>query len=76
MKVSQSRPTLCESMDCSLPGSSVHGILQASILEWVPVPFFRGSFYPRIKPRSSALQADSLPSESTGKSKIPRRREW
>ena len=33
--VTQSCPTLCESMDCSLPGSSVHGILQARILEWV-----------------------------------------
>ena len=76
MKVSQSCPTICESMDCSLPGSSVHGILQASILEWVAVPFSRVSSYPRIKPRSSALQADSLPSESPGKSKIPRRREW
>ena len=76
VKVSQSRPTLCESMDCSLPGSSVHGILQASILEWVAVPFSRVSSYPRIKPRSSAVQADSLPSESPGKSKIPRRREW
>ena len=30
-------------MDCSLPGSSVHGILQARILEWVAIPFFRGS---------------------------------
>ena len=74
--VFQSCPTLCESMDRSLPGSFVHGILQASILEWVAVPFSRGSSYPRIKPRSSALQADSLPSESPGKSKIPRRREW
>ena len=35
--------TLCESMDCSLPGFSVHGILQARILEWVAISFFRGS---------------------------------
>ena len=35
--------TLCESMDCSLPGSSVHGILQARILKWVAVPSSRGS---------------------------------
>ena len=34
-------------MDCSLPGSSVHGILQARILEWVAIPFSRGSFQPR-----------------------------
>ena len=31
-------PTLCDPVDCSLPGSSVHGILQAKILEWVPYP--------------------------------------
>jgi len=36
--------TLCDLMDCSLPGSSVHGILQARILEWVAVPFTRGFF--------------------------------
>ena len=36
-------PTLCDPMDCSPPGCSVHGILQARILEWVAVPFSRGS---------------------------------
>ena len=36
--VSQSCPALCDPMDCSLPGSSVHGILQARILEWVAIP--------------------------------------
>ena len=41
--VSQSRPTLCDPMDCSLPGSSVHGILQARILEWVAIAFSRNS---------------------------------
>ena len=40
---SVSRVRLCHPMDCSCPGSSVHGILQARILEWVAVPFFRGS---------------------------------
>ena len=35
--------TLCDPLDCSLPGSSVHGILQARILEWVAMPSFRGS---------------------------------
>ena len=45
MKVlaAQSCPTLCDPMDCSLPSSSVHGILQARILEWVAIPFTRGS---------------------------------
>ena len=40
-------PTLCGSMDYSLPGSSVHGISQAKILEWVAISFSRGSFQPR-----------------------------
>ena len=43
----QSCPTLCNPMDRSLPGSSVHGILKARILEWVAIPFSRGSFKPR-----------------------------
>ena len=50
-------------MGCSPPGSSVHGILQARILEWLAFPFSKGSFQPRIKPRSPPLQADCLPSE-------------
>ena len=37
--VTQSRPTLCDPMDCSPPESSVHGILQARILEWVAISF-------------------------------------
>ena len=41
--VAQSCPTLCDLMDYSPPGSSVHGILQARILEWVAMPFSRGS---------------------------------
>ena len=40
-------------MDCSLPGSSVHGILQARILEWVAISFSRGSFQPRDRTRVS-----------------------
>ena len=43
----QSCPTLCDPMDCSMPGSSVHGILWARILEWVAMPSFRGSSQPR-----------------------------
>ena len=48
-------------MDCSPPGSSVYGILQAKILEWIAIPFSRESSQPRD--RFPALQADSLPSE-------------
>ena len=40
---SQSCPTLCDPIDCSSPGFSVHGILQARILEWVAMPSSRGS---------------------------------
>ena len=45
--VAQSCPTLCHPMDCSLPGFSVHGTLQARILEWVAIPFPRASSWPR-----------------------------
>ena len=51
--VAQLCPTLCNPMDCSPPGSSVHGILQARILEWVAIPFFRGSSQPRDRTRVS-----------------------
>ena len=40
-------PTLCDPMDCSLPGSSVHGILEAGVLEWVAISFSRRSSRPR-----------------------------
>ena len=60
----QSCPTLGNSMDCSLPGFSVHGILPASILEWVAMPFFRGSSWLGSNPDLLPLlhwQAGSLP---------------
>ena len=59
---SQSCLTLCDPMDCT-----VHGILQAKILEWVAVPFSRDRPNPGIEPRSPALQADSLLVEPFGK---------
>ena len=46
-KFHQSCPALCNPMDCSPPGSSVHGILQVRILEWVAVPSSRASSRPR-----------------------------
>ena len=57
-------------MNCSQPGSSVHGILQARILEWVAISSPGDLPNPGIKPRSPALQADSSPSESPGKSLV------
>ena len=53
-------------MDHSPPGSSVHGIPQARILEWIVIHFSRGSSQLGIKPKSPALQADSLPSKLQG----------
>ena len=45
-EVAQSCPTLCDPMDCSLPGSSIHGILQARVLEWVAIFFSNFLLHP------------------------------
>ena len=50
-------------MDCSVPGSSVCGILQAKILEWVVIPFSRRSSWPKFEPEFPTWQAGSLLSE-------------
>ena len=60
--VAQSCLTLCNTMGCNPPGSSVHEIFQERILEWVAISFSRGSSQ-GIEPGSPALQADSLPTE-------------
>ena len=57
----------CDPMDCNPSGSSVHGISQARILEWVAIPPPGDLPEPGIKPRSPALQVDSLPSDPPGK---------
>ena len=64
-------PTLCNPMDCSPPGSSVPGILQARILEWVAISSSRGSSQPRdqthvVSPVFPVLQVDSLPLSHQG----------
>ena len=59
--------TLCDPMDYSPPGFSVYRIFLARIPEWVAILFSRGSSQPRIKPRSPALQVDSLSAEPPGK---------
>ena len=67
--VAQLCPTLCDPMNCSPPGSSVHGILQARILEWVTISLHQFTSSPGdlpdrgTEPRSLALQADYLLSE-------------
>ena len=62
----QSCPTLSNPMDCSPPGSSVHRIFQAIVLEWVAISFPRGSSRLRDRTLSPALQTDTLPSEPSG----------
>ena len=61
MKVPQLCPTLCDP-----PEYTVHGILQAGILEWVAFTFSRGSSRPRKQTQIPELQADSLPTELSG----------
>ena len=79
-EAAQSCLTLCDPMDYSLPGSSVHGILQARILEWVAISFSRGSSQPRdrtqgsnpgIEPGSPALYADVFTIWATREVTIP-----
>ena len=53
--MAQSYWTLCDPMDYSLQGSSVHGILQARILEWVAISFFRGTSPPRNQSQVSCI---------------------
>ena len=65
----QSCPTLCDSIDRSLPGSPIPGILQARRLEWVAFPTPGDRPNPGIKPRSPALQEDSVPAEPKVKPK-------
>ena len=69
-EVAQWCPTLCNPTDCSLSGSSVHGIFLARVLEWVAISFSRDLPDPGIELRSPALQADAS-SESPGKPNSP-----
>ena len=64
--VTQSCPSLCNPTDCSPPGSSIHGTLQARILEWVAISFSRGASQPRDQSRFPTLQVDSSLSEPPG----------
>ena len=82
----QSRLTPCNPMDCSPPGSSVHGILQARILEWVAIPSSRGSSQPRNRTGISCIcrqilyqlsyqgrpQPPAVPQSNSGLSVSPR----
>ena len=67
--VTQSCPTLCDSMDCSPPGSSVHGILQARILGWVAISCSRGSSWPKDWTQVSCLASGFFTTKSSQKPK-------
>ena len=67
-KVTQSCPTLCDPMDCSLSGSSVRGIFQARVLEWGAISFTRGSYWPRDRTQVSHIVGRHSPSEPPRKS--------
>ena len=67
VRVIQPRSTLCSPMNCGLPGSSVHGILQQEYWSGSPFPSLGDLPDPGIKSGSSTLQADSLPSKTPGK---------
>ena len=68
--VAQSCPTLCDPMDCSLPGSSVHGSLQARILEWVAISSSRGSSWPRDWTQVSCIASGFFPNWATREAPI------
>ena len=63
--------TFCDPKDCSPPGSSVHGVLQARILEWVTITFSRGSFYPRDRTWVSCIAGRLFAISPPGKSAPP-----
>ena len=63
----QSRPTLCDPMDCSLPRFSVHGICQARMLEWAAISSSKNCPNPGIKPVSPALAGGFFTTEPPGK---------
>ena len=68
-EIAQLYPTLCDPMDCSLPGSSVHGIFQARVLEWGAIAFSAGELYKagnakQLKLRVFAAELSGKPPEA------------
>ena len=68
--VAQSRPTLCDHLDCSLPGSLSTGILQARILEWVAMPSFKGSCQHRDQTQVSHIIGGFFTVWATGEAQL------
>ena len=73
-EVTQSCQTVWDPLDCSLPGSSVHGILQARILEWVAIPFSRGSSRPRDRTQVSCIAGRCSTLWATREARVPQRK--
>ena len=73
-EVTQSCPV--DTVDCSLPGSSLHGILQARILEWVAIPFSRGSSQPRYRTLVSCIAGGFFTIWATWEALLKNRTEW
>ena len=69
-EVIQSCQTLCNPVDCSLPGSSNHGILQARILEWVAISFSMGSSWPRDQTQVSRIAGRSFTLWATREARV------
>ena len=67
-----SRVQLCDPVDCSLLGSSVHGILQARVLEWVAMPSYKGSYWPKDHTGVSCSADGFFTAEPPGKLKSQR----
>ena len=74
--VAQSCPTLCDPMDCSLSGSSLHGIFQAIVLEWIAISFSRRSSRPRDQTRVSRIVDRRFTIWATREVLIRRKRRW
>ena len=71
-EVAQSCPTLCDPRDCSLPGSSIHGIFQARVLEWVAISFSRRSSWPRDWTQVSCVAGRCFTFWATREARKPR----
>ena len=74
--VAMSYPIICDPMGCSLPGSSVQGISQTRIQEWVAISFSRGSSLPGIQPASPSLAGRLFTAEPPGKPHAPKSPEF
>ena len=70
MRVANLCPTLCDPVDCSPPGYSIYGILQARIMKWEVILSPGDLLDTRIKPGCPALQADCLPFEPQGRPRL------